>query len=146
MAKAKKARTNGHYRNAGAAQNGSRRIFDDVLALAGTLAWNTFAPMMRPWSETILAANSISAIGSGEVEIWNFRISSARCLSATSPSTGLETAFDRPAFSNVWTIFAWRSLGVLSLHSAVANVGSSLGFGRIRNLRVSSAKFLRRQV
>lgn len=38
MAKAKKARTNGHYRNAGAAQNGSRRIFDDVLALAGTLA------------------------------------------------------------------------------------------------------------
>jgi hypothetical protein len=37
MAKAKKTRTNANYRNAGAAHNGSRRIFDDVLALAGTL-------------------------------------------------------------------------------------------------------------
>ena len=37
MAKAKKTRTNGNYRNAGAALHGSRRIFDDVLALAGTL-------------------------------------------------------------------------------------------------------------
>lgn len=37
MAKAKKSRTNGNYRNAGAAHNGSRRILDDVLALAGTL-------------------------------------------------------------------------------------------------------------
>jgi hypothetical protein len=37
MAKAKKSRTNGNYRNAGAAFNGSRRILDDVLALAGTL-------------------------------------------------------------------------------------------------------------
>lgn len=37
MAKAKKTRTNGTYRNASAAFNGSRRIFDDVLALAGTL-------------------------------------------------------------------------------------------------------------
>jgi hypothetical protein len=38
MAKAKKSRTNGHFRNASAALDGSRRIFDDVLALAGTLA------------------------------------------------------------------------------------------------------------
>jgi hypothetical protein len=38
MAKAKKSRTNGNYRNASAALDGSRRIFDDVLALAGTLA------------------------------------------------------------------------------------------------------------
>ena len=38
MAKAKKTRTNGNYRNASAALDGSRRIFDDVLALAGTLA------------------------------------------------------------------------------------------------------------
>jgi ElaB/YqjD/DUF883 family membrane-anchored ribosome-binding protein len=38
MAKAKKSRTSGNYRNAGAAIDGSRRIFDDVLALAGTLA------------------------------------------------------------------------------------------------------------
>jgi len=38
MAKAKKSRTNRNYRNAGAALDGSRRIFDDVLALAGTLA------------------------------------------------------------------------------------------------------------
>jgi hypothetical protein len=37
MAKAKKSRTNGNYRNASAGLNGSRRIFDDVLALAGTL-------------------------------------------------------------------------------------------------------------
>ena len=37
MAKAKKSRTNGNYRNASAALNGSRRILDDVLALAGTL-------------------------------------------------------------------------------------------------------------
>jgi hypothetical protein len=37
MAKAKKKR-NGHYRNTSGAPNGSRRIFDDVLALAGTLA------------------------------------------------------------------------------------------------------------
>ena len=38
MAKAKKSRTNGNYRNTSAAIDGSRRIFDDVLALAGTLA------------------------------------------------------------------------------------------------------------
>src|SRR5436190_15783417 len=38
MAKVKKSRTNGNYRNASAALDGSRRIFDDVLALAGTLA------------------------------------------------------------------------------------------------------------
>ena len=38
MAKAKKSRTSGTYRNASAALDGSRRIFDDVLALAGTLA------------------------------------------------------------------------------------------------------------
>ena len=38
MAKAKKSRKNGNYGNASAALNGSRRIFDDVLALAGTLA------------------------------------------------------------------------------------------------------------
>jgi hypothetical protein len=38
MAKAKKSRTNGNYRTASAALDGSRRIFDDVLALAGTLA------------------------------------------------------------------------------------------------------------
>ncbi|MDP1585670.1 MAG: hypothetical protein Q8M18_19800 [Bradyrhizobium sp.] len=38
MAKAKKSRTSGNYRNASAALDGSRRIFDDVLALAGTLA------------------------------------------------------------------------------------------------------------
>jgi hypothetical protein len=37
MAKAKKSRTNGYYRNASAGLNGSRRILDDVLALAGTL-------------------------------------------------------------------------------------------------------------
>lgn len=37
MAKAKKTRTNGNYRKASATLNGSRRIFDDVLALAGTL-------------------------------------------------------------------------------------------------------------
>lgn len=37
MAKAKKTR-NGHYQNTRGAPNGSRRIFDDVLALAGTLA------------------------------------------------------------------------------------------------------------
>jgi hypothetical protein len=29
-------------------------------------------------------------------------------------------------------IFVWRSLGALSLHSALAKVGSSLGSGRIR--------------
>jgi hypothetical protein len=38
MAKAKKTRTSGNYRNANAALGSSRRIFDDVLALAGTLA------------------------------------------------------------------------------------------------------------
>ncbi|MEP7173158.1 MAG: hypothetical protein ABI705_06685 [Aestuariivirga sp.] len=38
MAKARKSRTNGNYRTASAALGGSRRIFDDVLALAGTLA------------------------------------------------------------------------------------------------------------
>ena len=38
MAKVKKSRTSGNYRNASAALDGSRRIFDDVLALAGTLA------------------------------------------------------------------------------------------------------------
>ena len=38
MAKAKKARTTGKYTNANRALDGSRRIFDDVLALAGTLA------------------------------------------------------------------------------------------------------------
>lgn len=37
MAKAKKTRTNRNYRNASAGLNGSRRIFDDVLSLAGTL-------------------------------------------------------------------------------------------------------------
>ena len=37
MAKAKKSRTNGNYRNASAGLNGSRRILDNVLALAGTL-------------------------------------------------------------------------------------------------------------
>lgn len=38
MAKAKRTRTNGNYRSANAALGSSRRIFDDVLALAGTLA------------------------------------------------------------------------------------------------------------
>lgn len=38
MARAKKSRTTGNYRNTNAALDGSRRIFDDVLALAGTLA------------------------------------------------------------------------------------------------------------
>ncbi len=38
MAKAKRTRTTANYRNASAALDGSRRIFDDVLALAGTLA------------------------------------------------------------------------------------------------------------
>lgn len=38
MAKAKKSRSNGSFRNASTALDGSRRIFDDVLALAGTLA------------------------------------------------------------------------------------------------------------
>ena len=38
MAKAKKSRTSSNYRTANAAFDGSRRIFDDVLALAGTLA------------------------------------------------------------------------------------------------------------
>ncbi len=38
MAKAKKSRSNGNKRKTGAARGGSRRIFDDVLALAGTLA------------------------------------------------------------------------------------------------------------
>lgn len=38
MAKTRKARTSGTYRAANAAYDGSRRIFDDVLALAGTLA------------------------------------------------------------------------------------------------------------
>jgi hypothetical protein len=37
MAKARKTRKSGNYRKAGAAFNGSRRILDDVLALAGTL-------------------------------------------------------------------------------------------------------------
>jgi hypothetical protein len=37
MLKAKKTR-NGHYRNTSGKPNASRRIFDDVLALAGTLA------------------------------------------------------------------------------------------------------------
>ncbi len=37
MAKAKKPRTNGYYRTASAGLNGSRRILDDVMALAGTL-------------------------------------------------------------------------------------------------------------
>lgn len=37
MAKAKKTRTNSNHRKASATLNGSRRIFDDVLALAGTL-------------------------------------------------------------------------------------------------------------
>ena len=41
-------------------------------------------------------------------------------------------------------IFAWRSLGTLSLHSAFAKVGSSLGFGRTRNLRVSQCDQRRR--
>ena len=38
MAKARRTRTNGNYRSANAALGSSRRIFDDVLALAGTLA------------------------------------------------------------------------------------------------------------
>jgi ElaB/YqjD/DUF883 family membrane-anchored ribosome-binding protein len=38
MAKTRKARTSGTYSAANAAYDGSRRIFDDVLALAGTLA------------------------------------------------------------------------------------------------------------
>jgi len=38
MAKAKRTPTSANYRNANAALDGSRRIFDDVLALAGTLA------------------------------------------------------------------------------------------------------------
>lgn len=38
MAKAKRTRTTTNYRNVSAALDGSRRIFDDVLALAGTLA------------------------------------------------------------------------------------------------------------
>ena len=38
MAKAKKSRKNSNHRNASSARDGSRRIFDDVLALAGTLA------------------------------------------------------------------------------------------------------------
>ncbi len=38
MAKAKRTRTSGNYRSANAALGSSRRIFDDVLALAGTLA------------------------------------------------------------------------------------------------------------
>lgn len=38
MAKAKKSRTNGNSRTASAGLNGSRRILDDVLSLAGTLA------------------------------------------------------------------------------------------------------------
>ena len=38
MAKAKKSRKSSNYRTANAAFDGSRRIFDDVLALAGTLA------------------------------------------------------------------------------------------------------------
>lgn len=38
MAKAKKSRKNGNKRSASATFGGSRRIFDDVLALAGTLA------------------------------------------------------------------------------------------------------------
>jgi hypothetical protein len=37
MAKAKKSRTNGNSKYASAGLNGSRRILDDVLALAGTL-------------------------------------------------------------------------------------------------------------
>ena len=38
MAKATKTRRNGHYKTESGSQYGSRRIFDDVLALAGTLA------------------------------------------------------------------------------------------------------------
>ena len=38
MAKTRKARTSGTYKAANAAFDGSRRIFDDVLSLAGTLA------------------------------------------------------------------------------------------------------------
>ncbi|MBZ0259809.1 MAG: hypothetical protein K8F90_04315 [Hyphomicrobiales bacterium] len=38
MAKTRKARTSGTYKAANAAYDGSRRIFDDVLSLAGTLA------------------------------------------------------------------------------------------------------------
>lgn len=38
MAKSTKTGRNIHYKSATGSQNGSRRIFDDVLALAGTLA------------------------------------------------------------------------------------------------------------
>ena len=38
MTKATKAHRNGRYKNSNGSHNGSRRIFDDVLALAGTLA------------------------------------------------------------------------------------------------------------
>lgn len=38
MAKARRTHTSGNYRSANAALGSSRRIFDDVLALAGTLA------------------------------------------------------------------------------------------------------------
>ncbi len=51
---------------------------------------------------------------------------------------GRVTDCDRPAFSNDWIILVWSSLGTLSVHSASANVGSSLGLGRTRNFRVSN--------
>ena len=70
------------------------------ISLVGTAARKTFASTIRPLSDRILAANSISAIGSGDTEIWNFRMSIASCLSAVAPSVGLETARDKPAFSN----------------------------------------------
>lgn len=38
MAKSTKTGSNGHRKSANGTQNGSRRVFDDVLALAGTLA------------------------------------------------------------------------------------------------------------
>ena len=38
MAKSTKTGSNGHYKSANGSQNGTHRIFDDVLALAGTLA------------------------------------------------------------------------------------------------------------
>ncbi len=38
MVKAKKSSSNGQYKRSSGSRNGSHRIFDDVLALAGTLA------------------------------------------------------------------------------------------------------------
>lgn len=63
MAKAKKSRTNGNHRYASAGMNGSRRILDDVLSLAGTLArsqkdmgaekLNSLASLTRDYAESM---------------------------------------------------------------------------------------------